>query len=112
MCEKEGLEVEETTMTIKEDILKLIFSFEFEKAMEKIWENIKEADTQINQKQVWKLEGEDKKEALRELVLRIRQIGTDLLPFMPKTAEKILNQYNTGLIKKGEPLFMRLQNEG
>ena len=74
--------------------------------------DIKEADTQINQKQVWKLEGEDKKEALRELVLRIRQIGTDLLPFMPKTAEKILNQYNTGLIKKGEPLFMRLQNEG
>ncbi|HEX9007665.1 MAG TPA: methionine--tRNA ligase [Patescibacteria group bacterium] len=112
MCEKEGIEVERQPMTMRSEIMDLIGKFEFEKAMEKIWEAIKEADTQINLKQVWKLEGDDKKEALNELVLRVRQIGVDLSPFMPATSEKILKQFNNGPVKKSEPLFMRLQNEG
>ena len=112
MCEKEGIEVERQPMTMRSEIMDLIDKFEFEKTMEKIWEAIKEADTQINLKQVWKLEGDDKKEALNELVLRVRQIGVDLSPFMPATSEKILKQFNNGPVKKSEPLFMRLQNEG
>ncbi len=112
MCEKEGIEVERQPMTMRSEIMDLIDKDEFEKTMEKIWEAIKEADTQINLKQVWKLEGDDKKEALNELVLRVRQIGVDLSPFMPATSEKILKQFNNGPVKKSEPLFMRLQNEG
>jgi methionyl-tRNA synthetase len=73
-----------------------------------IWDEIKKADSLINQRQVWKLEGDEKSAVLTELVKMVRQIGTDLVPFMPETAEKILAQYGVEEIKKAENLFQRL----
>jgi len=57
---------------------------------------------------VWRLTGEEKNEVLSELVKIIRQIGTDLSPFMPDTSEKILAQFGVEEIKKAENLFQRL----
>lgn len=111
MCEKESISVDNSKVEIDEEITSLIFAFKFDAAMEKIWESIRAADLLINQKQVWKLEGEEKINTLKELVLIIRQVGANLQPFMPDTAEKILKQYNSGVVTKSEPLFLRLSNE-
>ena len=82
--------------------------FEFDKALGVVWGKIREADKLINEKEVWKLKGEEKKKILRELVGIIRQIGVDLKPFLPETAEKIMKQFGGEKIVRGKNLFERL----
>ena len=108
MSEKENLKVAPEKLSIRKEIVEKLEGYKFDEAMALIWEEIRKADALINQRQVWKLEGEEKIASLTELVKMIRQIGTDLVPFMPATAEKILNQYGVEEIKKAENLFQRL----
>jgi len=109
MAEKEKLGVPPEKLIISEKIVSLVDKYSFDVAMQDIWGRIAEADGLINREQVWKMVGEERAAVLTQLVKMIRQIGADLQPFMPKTAEKILSQYNNGEIKKGEPLFLRLE---
>ena len=53
------------------------------------------------------LSREKAKEVLTDLVEKIQQIAYNLQPFLPETAEKILNQYK-GEIKTSAPLFPRI----
>ncbi len=110
MAEKEGLEVESEKYSIREEIIEKLNSYRFDEAMALIWEEIKKADSLINQREVWKLQGEEKKEVLKILVQMIRQIGADLEPFMPETAGKIKTQYGKEEIRRAENLFQRLSN--
>lgn len=107
MSEKEEIVVEETALSFSDEVVKSIESYELNIALENVWAKITEADKLINDKKVWELTGVEKKVALIDLVNRIKQIAFDLQPFMPETAEKILTQFK-GEIKKGEPLFPRL----
>ena len=84
-------------------------NFEFDKALELVWNRIRKADKLINEREVWKLEGNEKKEVLVGLVGEIRQIGVDLQPFLPETAEKIIKQFKGPKIVRGENLFERLK---
>jgi methionyl-tRNA synthetase len=108
MAEKENLKVAPEKLSIRKEVVEKLAGYRFDEAMALIWEDIRSADALINQRQVWKLEGEEKVNALTELVKMVRQIGTDLVPFMPTTAEKILAQYGVEEIKKAENLFQRL----
>lgn len=108
MSEKENLKVAPEELRIRKEIVEKLEGYKFDEAMSLIWDEIKRADGLINQRQVWKLEGEEKIASLTELVKIIRQIGTDLVPFMPETAEKILAQYGVEEIRKAENLFQRL----
>lgn len=108
MAEKEGLKVAPEKMSIRNEIVEKLEWYKFDEAMALIWDEIRKADSLINQRQVWKLEGDEKTKSLTELVKIIRQIGTDLEPFMPDTAEKITRQYGAEEIKKAENLFQRL----
>ncbi|MFZ3068965.1 MAG: methionine--tRNA ligase [Microgenomates group bacterium] len=108
MSEKENLKVTPEKLSIRKEVVEKLSGYKFDEAVALIWEDIRNADALINQRQVWKLEGEEKGVALAELVKMIRQIGTDLVPFMPITAEKILAQYGVEEIKKAENLFQRL----
>ncbi|MBU1200673.1 methionine--tRNA ligase [Patescibacteria group bacterium] len=82
--------------------------FEFDKALGLIWDEIRKADKLINEKEVWKLEGEKKKEVLTTLINQIRQIGVDLQPFLPETAKIIIKQFAGPKIVRGKNLFERL----
>ncbi|HOX96348.1 MAG TPA: methionine--tRNA ligase [Candidatus Woesebacteria bacterium] len=108
MSEKEGLKVTPSELSIRKEIVEKLDGYKFDEAMALIWEEIRKADALINQREVWKLEGEEKIASLSELVKMIRQIGIDLVPFMPATAEKIMAQYGVEEIKKTENLFQRL----
>jgi methionyl-tRNA synthetase len=95
-------------MEIDQKITKFINEYRFDKAMELIWDEIGKADGLINEKEVWKLEGEEKRLALSDLVGRVRQVGVNLQPFLPVTSEKIRASFGEEKIIRGENLFQRL----
>ncbi|CAN5343657.1 methionine--tRNA ligase [soil metagenome] len=109
MAEKSGFEFPETDNPIDIETEIEIKKYAFNESLKKIWFKIKELDILINAKKVWELEGDELQKVLEFLVNDIRQIGVDLQPFMPETAEKISNQFKTAKIKSGSPLFPRLK---
>ena len=108
MAEKISLVVPETKSDLSVDVATALDLYQFDRALKNIWLKIKEADTLINERKVWALKGKEQKEILTDLVKRIRQIGTDLQPFLPETAEKILKQFSGEKISRGDNLFNRL----
>jgi methionyl-tRNA synthetase len=109
MAEAAGFMIEkDTDREISTNIAEAIERFELNIALELIWKKIKEADILINDRGVWALDGDDQKGVLTTLVNEIRQIATDLKPFLPETSEKILNTYKGPEIKAVKPLFPRI----
>ena len=85
---------------------KLLEEFKFNEALFEIWQEISQVDQQIEKDQPWKTK---KTEDLVGYVEKIRTIATNLLPFMPQTAQKILDQFKGPEIKGGEVLFPRIK---
>lgn len=108
MVEKSGFEFVVEKTNIDSEVIGLVEKYRFSDAIGVVWKSIKKADLLINEKQVWAIEGEEQKNILSELVKTIRQIATDLEPFMPETAKKISDQYNNEKIKKADHLFGRI----
>ena len=109
MAEKSSIKYQVLSIKqISDEVVGEINRWDFNGAMEYIWRQIKQADTLINEREVWKLEGVEKEKVLIDLVNRLRQIGTDLAPFLPGTSEKILKTFAGPEIKKSEILFPRL----
>lgn len=82
-------------------------NYQFHEALKHIWSEISEADKTINEKKPWSLSSEEAKPVLEDLTKRIQHIAYNLQPFLPATAESILNQFS-GKIKSSSPLFPRL----
>ncbi len=107
LCEQNNIEATEGSNVWCADLEKYMGEFKFNEAIAVIWQLISEADKKINQEKPWQLKGEGLKKALLDYVKRIQAIGFNLQPFMPQTAEKILNQFS-GTIKSQAPLFPRI----
>lgn len=105
-----GLEfgIQDAGASMSAEVTRALDEYKFDVAMGSIWERIKKADQYVSENKVWTLTGEEKKAAIEKLVGEIRQIATDLAPFMPETAEKIAKQYGGSSIEKMTPLFPRL----
>ncbi len=108
MVEKSGRKTPPENLALSQAVVHKLENFEFNKAVEVIWEYIKSADTLINQEKVWALSPDAQEPLLLQLVSSVRQIATDLQPFLPDTAQKILAQYNQNQITKTPALFPRL----
>ncbi len=108
MSEKIGLKVPEQRLGIREAVINKLATFRFDEAVKFIWEDVKTADTLINQREVWKLKGEEQEFVLADLVRIIRQIAADLEPFMPETSKKLIDSFGNEEIKRGENLFQRI----
>jgi methionyl-tRNA synthetase len=87
-----------------------ISDFNFQKAMDGIWDAIAKLDVMIAEQKPFSVIKEDEKKGkkmIADLVIKLAAIASNLKPFLPKTSEKII-----GLIlanKKPEtPLFNRL----
>jgi len=92
----------EKTKEIKNNYTRLVENFKFNEALASVWELIGFCDKYINEEKLW--ETKDPK-VINDLFFALQQIGNLLLPFLPQTAGKILEQLET---KKSEPLFPRL----
>jgi methionyl-tRNA synthetase len=85
-----------------------IEQFNFNKILENIWNDVKALNKMINEKEPWKLNAGDRAELLAEWLMGLHTIAAELLPFLPDTADKIMNATN-GKIEKITPLFPRLK---
>lgn len=107
LCDKHSVVAPTLPSEFNQEVRKLFEEFKFNEALGYIWREIAEVDKKINQEKPWELTGEKAKHALEEYVKKIQQIGFNLQPFLPQTAEKILNQFS-GKIKASESLFPRI----
>ena len=86
-------------------------NFKFNEALGAVWEVISFCDKYIDQEKPWengneKLKTKNEK-VIRDLLFVLQEIADLLKPFMPQTADNILEQVKTG---KSEPLFPRLNS--
>jgi len=89
--------------------------FNFSAALTGIWEVINMANKYVEETKPWNLAKEGKVEELkafiRLLVEVIRNVGDAISPFMPHTAVSIGEQLGGEIIKKGAPLFPRIDTK-
>ena len=94
------------------DVNLCMSNLDFNLALDKIWELINMANKYIEDTKPWNLAKENKldelKSFIRLLVDVIREVAERIYPFMPKTAESIKEQIGLDKIKKGKPLFPRI----
>lgn len=88
---------------------KAIEKYDLKTAMDFVWEKIQAADKKIQTTEPFKLvktEPEKAKKIIGELLSELKEIAELLLPFMPETAEKILNLIKSNKVPE-QPLFPR-----
>ena len=88
---------------------KAIEEFRLHDAIARVWETIKTTDQYINDKKPWTFAGTELQKILEPAIQNIRTIATQLQPFLPQTAKKILTQFKGPTLKSELPLFPRIQ---
>ncbi|HNW39121.1 MAG TPA: methionine--tRNA ligase [Candidatus Omnitrophota bacterium] len=87
----------------------------FSLALESIWELIGMANKHVEETKPWNLAKENKQEDLKEfirlLVDVIRAVADKLEIFIPQTAASIQEQFVGDKVKKGNPLFPRIETK-
>ena len=93
----------------------LSWSRDFSSSLEKIWELINMANKYVEETKPWNLAKENKAKELevfiRLLVEVIRKAAEEVEAFMPRTAKLIKEQIGQDTVKKGEPLFPRIDTK-
>ena len=84
----------------------LFEKFEFSKILELVWEDVKKYNKEIDEFAPWKKTASQRKPFLEKLLYNIHIMGFRLLPFIPKSAQKII-QATGGKVEKTSPLFPR-----
>ena len=96
------------TSSFSFDIKPWLENFQFDEALKAIWARIKGLDHCLEESKPWEKSGLHTQVRWKELIDGVRQIAFDLQPFLPKTAERIQEQFAGPKIKSGAPLFPRL----
>ncbi|KPK38672.1 MAG: hypothetical protein AMJ78_09625 [Omnitrophica WOR_2 bacterium SM23_29] len=95
------------------DNLRASGDYNFSAALEGIWEIVNMANKYIEDTKPWNLVKENKtielKKFIQVLIDVIRNVERAISPFMPHVAESIREQLGKGKVKKGKPLFPRIE---
>ncbi len=87
--------------------------FNFSVALERVWELIGMANKYVEQTKPWNLSKEGRRDELvrflRLLVEVIRVVAVYAEPFIPSTSASIMEQLGGDTVKKGAPLFPRIE---
>ncbi|NTW90207.1 MAG: methionine--tRNA ligase [Candidatus Moranbacteria bacterium] len=95
--------------TYPDDVAKLIDSYRFTEALEKIWETVREANRFIEEEKPWELAKNERERfvvVINDLLGRLSFLSVALVPFMPDTAAKIRLSLESGTT---EILFQRVK---
>jgi len=88
-------------------------AFRFNDALDEIWKVINAANKSIEDTKPWILSKEGKTDELaafmKVLVDILMTAAENIYPFMPDTANEITKRLTEGSIKKGKPLFPRIE---
>lgn len=85
-------------------------SYQFNRALQSIWQDIAACNEELSARAPWKLEDREAVvEILKPLAKKILAIASNLRPFLPSTAERIIAQFTQDQVIKGEVLFPRLE---
>lgn len=107
LCERSNFSIGETYKVWYADAEKALSQYRFNEALQAVWVLVTQTDKKINEEKPWTLEDKELEKTLIDYVKRIQEIGYNLQPFLPETAETILKQFS-GKIKSSEPLFPRI----
>lgn len=81
----------------------------FDKALEEVWRQVRGLNQYINETKPWVVAKEDDKEHLQEILAYMAscllEIAELIAPFMPETADKINNIFESGVVKDAGVLF-------
>lgn len=108
LCEKSDHNFESPELSIYERVDSSLKDLHFERALLAIWIVISKLNEEINIKLPWTKEGKELDEILIPIVSEIKKISFNLKPFLPQTAEKILEQLKGPKITSTKPLFPRI----
>lgn len=84
-------------------------NFNIQEAMQVVWKHVSELDELIQSKQPFKLVKTNKEEAIeiiKDLVIKLHNIGTMLAPALPETSKKIIEIIASQKMPEA-PLFLR-----
>ena len=110
LCERSGFDFEiDQAPGFRSQVTEQINTFQLHLALEAIWKRISQVDQLIDERQPWKLEGQPLKSVLQTCVAHLRQIGFELQPFLPRTANTITSHFRGPKIAAATPLFPRLK---
>ena len=108
LAEKDGVDAskidKELNSTVRSDVNRFIEQYQFNQALEYIWIIIKNLNRKIDENAPWKQKKLGRATFIIELIRELHQVGKQLLPFLPKTAEEIIKS-TQGKIRKSAPLF-------
>jgi methionyl-tRNA synthetase len=96
---------------IKNNLLtleKLIDKFQFNEAANLIWEEIKTLNKQIDVFSPWKKKPDERKNFLNQSLTNLYLIAKKLEPFLPQTAQKIIDGLSLK-VSKIPPLFPKIK---
>ncbi len=109
MFNKHNIKFEKHNIEISEEYRELMDKYEYSKAFDFVWEKVQNINRKIDEEKPWMLAkaGETEKlaEVLNKLGNELIEAATLLGPFIPSTAEKILNVFGEQVTPPSEPLF-------
>ncbi len=110
LAERSGFKFELDEQDLDLTIIETIESnFRVDLALQNIWKKLANIDKHINENEPWKITDKEKlKDVLEFEVTEIRKIAKLLLPFIPTTATKIIEQFSNQNIKATKGLFPRI----
>jgi methionyl-tRNA synthetase len=110
LCERGGFSFPSTNnkWINNNEISERLEEYKFDKALELIWLDITTVDLRIEKEKPWTLKGEELEKILTWMVDEIKRIAVELQPFLPETAQKILEQFKGPTIKSRPPMFPRI----
>jgi len=82
--------------------------FDYQNILVNIWTKVKEINKSFNEYEPWSKDVSTRATFMKETLQKLNQIGLALQPFLPDTAEVIL-QRTQGKIEKISPLFPRIE---
>ena len=110
-----GGEIIKEADSLKGQVASAMDALDFGAALERIWAVIGLANKYVEETKPWNLSKEGRVPELEAflgvLAAALRSIASELAPFMPHTAGAISEQFSCEVLKKGLPLFPRIEKK-